>query len=40
MKLGRFEPDKNQRDSNFYIGYVLLTEDEITDAINNNVELY
>ena len=40
MKLERFEPDKNQRDSNFYIGYVLLTEDEITDAINNNVELY
>ena len=28
------------KDSNFYIGYVLLTEDEIADAINNNVELY
>ena len=40
MKLTRFEPDKQPRDRNKYIDYVSLTQGEVTQAINNNIQLY
>ena len=40
MKLSRFEADKKSRDRDKYITYTPLTQNEITQAINNNIQLY
>lgn len=40
MKLERFEADKGIRDRTKKTTYVSLTQDEITRAINNNIQLY